>query len=227
MIVLWILQQSRNSRIKENILPLAVLQFAIIEFMSPRNLLIKFCDFLQHCCGIFDIRVLNGNALWGWFEHALRDLLMSIFYSFTRNFTWICHQKLSNLLNVSFREPLPHAVLLSRFQSIGPIIERNLFMHTRLIIDIKDVIVLPSFEILIARVVLRFSHASITLVIFSYNLANLLPSTVLPHVGFRNKAVLTHSDLAFFLALDGVQLCHGGKFVDLLRTHAWFLWRWV
>jgi hypothetical protein len=68
------------------------------------------------------------------------------------HFFRILNEEFANLLDVTLGEPLPFAIALSSFQGI-PVVERNYFWDTRLIIHIKDIIILASWEEVITKVV--------------------------------------------------------------------------
>lgn len=125
------------------------------------------------------------------------------------------------MLDVTFTETLPHAVLLSRLQSIGSIVEGDLLVHARLVVNIEDVVVLARIEVLVARVVLGLGDGALAaLVVLGDDLAYLLPLCVLPHEGLGDQPIAEHPDFALLLPSHFGHVGYGLQFRYLLRAHA-------
>lgn len=117
----------------------------------------------------------------------------------------ILDEEFANLLDVTLGEPLPFAIALSSLQGVIPVVERNDFGDTRLIIHIKDIVILASREKVITRIVplLSFHTLGPTL---GDHISYLYPLPTLPHESLRVHAVSEYTYLPFLLSFHSLYI---------------------
>lgn len=104
------------------------------------------------------------------------------------------------MLNIAFGQSFPLAVALSCFKGIISIIERNHFGDSRLIIHIKDIVILSCREEVISGIVFWLSLHSLRTAL-GYHISDLDPGPILPDISFRVHAISEDTNLTLLLAL--------------------------
>ncbi len=111
------------------------------------------------------------------------------------------------MLNVPFGQSFSFAVSFGSLKRVISVVERNNFGNSGLIVYIKDIVIFPSREEVIARIVSWLGLHPLRTT-FSYHVSYLHPSPILPDKGLGIHAISEYSDLPFLLPLHGLYLTH-------------------
>ena len=173
------------------------LSFVQLLFIS---FFIELFNLVEQSLRIFYIRILNSTIGGSTLHQACADLFFLNLLNISRHLASILDQKLTNLLDISFRQVLSSAVSLCCIHRIASIIERDHLWNSWIIIHIKYVVVHTCLKICIPFVVswLCFRGASCSSSL-SDNISDFNPFSSLPWESFRNHSISKNSNFTFFL----------------------------
>lgn len=180
-----------------------MVELSIVQLLSL-CIFVELLDFFHQSLRILNVIKFDGSRTRGWFQFVKVNVAYFLLNCLSWNSAGVCHQKLSDLLNISLWKTFSHAILLCRFKGITTVIEWNSFWNSRLIIDIKNVVILSCIKIGITMIIfLTSSSAWLLIWVLSDYITDLDPLPTLPHVSLRVKTVSKNSDFTLFFTVYG------------------------
>ncbi len=178
-----------------------MIHFSLVQFL-PLRILVKLPDLFHQRRWVFYIIKLYRSRAWSRSQFFYVHFWCLLLKCRSRNPAWICHQKFTDLLDVTLWQSLSHTVFLWRLQWVPSVVEWDCFPHPWIVVHVKYVIVIALLKICIPLVVLFASWSASPLVwILCNHIADLHPLACLPHVRFRVQAVSKHANLSLLFTV--------------------------